>query len=99
MRKFLSTTLPEEPTPKQKEEWEKRFDEFAETLEFDGVTEVEIRFSNLDYDLIWKLQADELVDRKLTPQTKASIRIVIGTLSGFTGASAISRGGGYNLRA
>jgi len=36
---------------------------------------------NLEYDLIWKLQTDELVDRELTPQTKASIRIVLGTVS------------------
>jgi hypothetical protein len=33
--------------------------------------------------LVWKLQADELVDRNLTPQTKASIRIVLGTLAHF----------------
>ncbi|NLX23330.1 MAG: hypothetical protein GXY55_16890 [Phycisphaerae bacterium] len=35
----------------------------------------------MDYELIWKLQTDELVDRNLTPQTKASIRIVLGTVA------------------
>ena len=34
----------------------------------------------LDLD---QLQADELVDRELTPQTPASIRIVLGTLAAF----------------
>ena len=47
---------------------------------FDGECRVELRFQELNYDLIWKLQADELVDRNLTPQTKASIRIVLGRL-------------------
>ena len=90
MRKFLSVPLPEKPTPKQKEEWAKRFDDLAEALELDGKAQVEIRFNNLDYDLIWKLQANELVARELTPQSKASIRIVMGTLSGFAGALATS---------
>ncbi len=52
-----------------------------EELEFDGGVQVEIRFHNLVYDLIWRLQADDLVDRNLTPQSKASIRIVLGTIS------------------
>ena len=40
-------------------------------------------FQSLDYELIWKLQIDELVDVCRTPQTKASIKIVLGTLWGF----------------
>jgi len=52
---------------------------------YDGNTQVEIRFNDLKYDLIWKLQADNLVDRNLTPQTKASIQIVLGTLAQFAG--------------
>jgi hypothetical protein len=44
---------------------------------------VEIRFNDLTYDLVWKLQKDDLVDRDLTPQTKASICIVLGTLAQF----------------
>jgi hypothetical protein len=46
---------------------------------------VEIRFNDLTYDLVWKLQKDDLVDRDLTPQTKASICIVLGTLAQFAG--------------
>jgi hypothetical protein len=56
-------------------------------LRYDSGTQVELRFHQLNYDLIWRLQADELVDRDLTPQTKASIRIVLGTLAHFLKAS------------
>lgn len=35
------------------------------------------------YEPISKLQSDELVDRELIPQTRASIRIVLGTLANF----------------
>ena len=49
-------------------------------FEFEGQCQVELRFSELNYKLIWQLQTDELVDRELTPQTKASIRIVLGTV-------------------
>lgn len=48
-----------------------------------GDIQVELRFHTLNYELIWKLQSDELVDRVLTPQTRASIRIVLGTISHF----------------
>jgi len=50
---------------------------------YDGQAQVEIRFNDLKFDLVWKLQADDLVDRNLTPQTKASIQIVLGTLAQF----------------
>jgi hypothetical protein len=48
---------------------------------------IEIRFKDpergfivANLDLIFVMQKDELVSRKHTPQTKASIRIVLGTL-------------------
>lgn len=50
------------------------------TLHFAPDAQIEIRFHELSYELIWALQAHHLVDRTLTPQTKASIRIVLGTL-------------------
>ena len=53
-------------------------------FKFDGQSQVELRFSELNYKLIWQLQTDELVDRQLTPQTKASIRIVLGKVEQFT---------------
>jgi hypothetical protein len=45
-------------------------------------TFVEIRFDEKKVNLllIYELQKDELVSRVHTPQTKASIRIVLGTL-------------------
>ncbi len=52
-------------------------------LEVDENVRVEIQFDELKYDLVWKLQQDDLVDRTLTPQTRASIRIVLGTLGRF----------------
>ncbi len=58
-----------------------RLQEISCRLLVAGNCRFEIRFHHLEYDLIWKLQTDELVDRKLTPQTKASIRIVLGTAS------------------
>ncbi|MEI8290525.1 MAG: hypothetical protein WCH99_13725 [Verrucomicrobiota bacterium] len=48
-------------------------------LQYVDSCQVELRFSELKYPLIWRLQADEQVDRRLTPQTKASICIVLGT--------------------
>lgn len=70
---------------RQAAEAKQRLEELATHFKYDEKCQVEIRFKDLDYDLVWKLQADELVDRKLTPQTKASIRIVLGTLARFAG--------------
>ena len=52
-------------------------------FKFDDQSQVELRFSELDYKLIWQLQTDELVDRQLTPQTRASIRIVLCKVEHF----------------
>jgi hypothetical protein len=38
----------------------------------------------LKYEQIFALQKHPLVDRDLTPQTHASIRIVLGTLKGLS---------------
>lgn len=84
MLSFLKPPPPEKPTEAQKEQWSVRFQELANDLEFDGESQVEVRFHHLDYELIGKLQTDDLVDRVLTPQTRASIRIVLGTISHFS---------------
>jgi len=65
------------------ERLKKQLDQLAHQLNYDEKCQVEIRFNDLKYDLIWKLQADDLVDLNLTPQSKASIRIVLGTLAQF----------------
>jgi hypothetical protein len=49
-------------------------------LEFKKETFIEIRFKWPILDLIFKMQKDPLVSHIHTPQTQASIRIVLGTL-------------------
>lgn len=61
----------------------KQLDQLASQLNYREECRIEIRFNDLNYDLIVKLQTDELIDRSLTPRTKASIRIVLGTLAHF----------------
>jgi len=80
----VAKTGPEkERLMKQKEQLREQLDQFAPQLKYDEKCQVEIRFNDLKYDLVWKLQGDDLVNRNLTPQTKASIRIVLGTISQF----------------
>jgi hypothetical protein len=61
----------------------KQLGDLVPRIRYDDNVRVEIRFKDLRFKLVWALQADELVNRDLTPQTKASIRIVLGTLSAF----------------
>ncbi len=49
-------------------------------LRYNSEVQVEIRFHVLRYALVWALQSNPLIDHQLTPQTKASIRIVLGTV-------------------
>jgi hypothetical protein len=70
-------------TGAEPERLKEQLDQLASQLKYDENCQVEIRFNDLTFDLVWKLQTDELVDRDLTPQTKASIRIVLGTLAYF----------------
>ncbi|MGD1086808.1 MAG: hypothetical protein ABSA47_18890 [Verrucomicrobiota bacterium] len=70
-------------TGPETERLKEQLDRLGPQLKYDEHCQVEIRFNDLTYDLVWKLQKDDLVDRDLTPQTKASIRIVLGTLAHF----------------
>jgi hypothetical protein len=74
---------PEAATGPETERLRQQLDQLAPQLKYYGECQVEIRFNRLNYELIWKLQVDDLVCRNLTPQTKASIRIVLGTLAQF----------------
>ena len=49
-------------------------------IEFKEDTFIEIRFKRPILDLIFKMQKNPFVSQVHTPQTKASIRIVLGTL-------------------
>jgi len=84
MLRFLEAAHPKDETQSARERWQQQFQELSMELGYVGICQVAICFKDLKYDLIWKLQADELVDRDLTPQTKASIKIVLGTISHFS---------------
>jgi len=60
----------------------KRLRQLAENpeVEVKEDTFVEIRFNALDYNIVDELRRDPIISLKHTPQTRASIRIVIGTL-------------------
>ena len=62
-----------------------QLDQLSPKFNYDEKCQIEIRFNNLKFDLVWKLQVDDLVDRNLTPKSKASIRIILGTLAQFAG--------------
>jgi len=83
VQRHLKSPPAKEAGEKAKKEWDEQFDDLVLKLRYDGSVRVEIRFDSLNYELIQQLQADELVDRELTPQTRASIRIVLGRLSRF----------------
>jgi hypothetical protein len=85
MTEFLRNARPEASRLEETAIWNARFQDLTIPLEFKATVQAELRFQNLDHPLIWKLQSDELIARHLTPQTKASIRIVLGTLSHFAG--------------
>ncbi len=80
---LIKKLKPKEATKPEQIQLKAELTELAQDLEFDGKVQVELRFHDLDYDLIWKLQSDDLVDRELTPQTRTSINIVLGTISRF----------------
>jgi hypothetical protein len=56
-------------------------DLYITELDVKDDTFIEIRFRRLLYDPIFEIQKDSLVSQKHTPQTQASVRIVVGTLS------------------
>ena len=66
--------------PKSSEKFRLQLDDIVKNMEVKEDTFVEIRFKGTDYDMIFALQKDELISQEHTPQTKASIRIVLGVL-------------------
>lgn len=63
--------------------WKRKFEELSADLRLVPDSLFEIRFGHLDYEEIWRMQKDEQVDAVRTPRTKASIRIVLGSLADF----------------
>ena len=83
LRKEIDRTF----VPKSKIDLNKKMDndvksleQVAENLEVMEDTFVEIRFKSLDYNIIDELRKDPIISLKHTPQTRSSIRIVIGTI-------------------
>ncbi len=81
--KLLSLKSGPLDSPEANQLRERQLNDILKQLDFDESCQVELRFNDLRFDLVSKLQLDELVDRDLTPQTKASICIVLGTLAKF----------------
>jgi len=65
---------------KSTEQLRQQLDEIVKNLEVHEDTLIEIRFKGIDYNMLTELQKDELVSQEHTPQTKASIRFVLGTI-------------------
>ena len=80
---LIKKLKPKESTKPEQIQLKAEIKNLAKDLEFDGSVQVELRFHDLDYYLIWKLQSDDLGGCELTPQTKASIRIVLGTIFNY----------------
>lgn len=80
---LVQKTPPESASNEKKLKWNTCLEELSQSLRFDGQVQIEMRFSRLSYEFLWQLQRDDLVDVDRTPQTKASIQIVLGTLSSF----------------
>ena len=83
MLDLVKKLKPEEASKAEQIQLNDEIHEISKRLEFAGNVQVELRFHDLNYELIWKLQADDLVDCKLTPQTRASIRVVLGSIYNF----------------
>ena len=79
-RRHLKATKQQNGKAYELEEWHKLFQQYAENSTYLGEAQFELRFHHLDYDLIRQLQQDDSVNQLLTPQTKASIRIVLWTV-------------------
>ncbi len=73
--------LPKDPPPEARTAREKQVTELSAKLLYSADCLVELRFGHLDYPRIWELQNDALVDRERTPVSRASIRVVVATLS------------------
>jgi hypothetical protein len=67
-----------------------RLDSLLANIEIVESTQLQLRFGQLDYDLIRELQTDPLVDQTLTPKSGASIKIVLGTLASLRRKEVIS---------
>ena len=60
-----------------RDELERQLSALSKEFRFVSDITFEIRFERLVYESIWWMQLDSAIDKKRTPQGKASIRIVL----------------------
>lgn len=92
--------LQEKGNEKKLERWkdnaDRKFRELACGLRVLPDSLFEIRFGRLDYGEIQRMQKDERVDATRTPQTSASIRIVIGSVADYVPGGVAPNSGDQN---
>ena len=69
---------------------EEKLDSLLPGITFRDDVQVEFRFDQLKFEHIWALQKHPFVDQVLTSQSRASIRVVLGTLRSLTQESAVA---------
>ena len=69
---------------KDRMQLERQLTALEHAIGFRDAVQVELRFEALKCEQIFALQQHRLIDRERTPQTRASIRIVLGTLKGLS---------------
>ena len=72
---------------KERTQLERKLTTLESAIVFNDDVQIELRFGTLKYEQIYALQKHPLVDQTLTPQTRASIRIVLGTLKGLSASA------------
>jgi transcriptional regulator with XRE-family HTH domain len=69
-----------QPTKDKIEKLSHELNEFEDCIVVKKETFIELRFSQQNLEQIFEMQKDPLISQKYTPQSRASIRIVLGTL-------------------
>lgn len=85
----LLQDLKKDEQNKGRDKKDKTLSRILSELALDSSVQIELRFGQLNYSLVAQLQHDSLVDRVLTPQTPASIRIVLGVIGEVCNGEAV----------
>jgi hypothetical protein len=83
LRQLIRAPKPKDPSIEELAQHRNHFQHCAQTTTYHPDALIELRFHDLDYPLLDQLRQDPLIDQTLTPQTRASIRIVLGTMKSF----------------
>ena len=82
LRELIRKPPPKDASKAEKERWSDQTQELSTHLRYHGDCRVEIRFDQLDYELIWRLQSDELVGTE--PPSLTSVMPKPGNASAST---------------